>query len=93
MGLYDEVRGYSDLEGLDLRPTVYVDVSGDMGLRLRVHEHFGDDLKHSSAVGLANWDAPKATRSLPGPKPELFFAPYQIDSAWWTGEQRDINSD
>lgn len=46
----------------------------------RVHEHFGDALRHSALVGATHWQGRAgADRStLPGPEPALFFAPSQI---------------
>ena len=79
MGCYDEVRTYDEVEALAAQPTVYVDVAGDTRLRLRIHRHFGDELRHSSAVGLAHWDAARPAEPVPGPRPTLFFAPTQID--------------
>ncbi len=79
MGCYDDVHTYDELESLPDRPTVYVDVAGDMALRLRIHRHYGEALRYSCAVGLAHWDAPRPPEPLPGPKPEFFFAPAQID--------------
>ena len=81
---YDEVATYDGLEDLPAVPTVYLDMAGDGDLRSRVHEHFGDQLRHSSAVGLANWEATPTSKGLPGPKPTFFFAPTQI--AKRTGE-------
>ncbi len=79
MGCYDAVHTYRELESLARVPTVYVDIAGDMALRLRIHRHFGDALRYSCAVGLAHWDAPRPPEPLPGPKPTFFFAPTQID--------------
>ncbi len=76
---YDEVATYDAIETLPTRPTVYVDVAGDGQLLGRVHRRFGDQLRHSSAVGLAHWEAPAADSGLPGPRPAFFFAPNQID--------------
>jgi hypothetical protein len=75
---YDSVASYDDLEALPAVPTVYLDMAGDGDLRRRVHEHFGDQLRHSSAVGLAHWEAAPPSSGLPGPKPTFFFAPTQI---------------
>jgi len=64
---------------------VYVDMAGNSSVLLAVHEHFADELKHSCLVGATHWEArgagsePRAT--LPGPKPELFFAPDHIRAA------------
>jgi hypothetical protein len=84
LGCYDRVLAYADAERLEADvPTVYVDMSGDAGLRERVHHHLGDALRHDCAVGLTRWEegvgrrrsdgAPPAP--LPGPKPAMFFAP------------------
>ena len=54
------------------------DVAGDGGLRARIHRHYRDRLTHSAEVGFAHWDAPKVTEPLPGPAPEVFFAPDQM---------------
>ena len=78
LGCYDAVTTYDDLESLPIVPTVYLDMAGDGDLRARVHEHFGDRLRYSSAVGLAHWEATPTSKGLPGPKPTFFFAPTQI---------------
>jgi len=42
----------------------------------RIHNHFGDNLKDSCMVGTTHWHAfGRLNETLPGPKPELFFAP------------------
>ncbi len=43
-----------------------------------MHEHFGDQLRYSSAIGLAHWEATPTSKGLPGPTPTFFFAPTQI---------------
>jgi Protein of unknown function (DUF2855) len=58
--------------------TVYVDFAGNAGLRRAVHERFGDQLGYSCAVGGTHWGALGGAGGLPGPRPELFFAPAQI---------------
>lgn len=75
---YDTVAAYDELEALPERPTVYLDLAGDGDLRARVHRHFGDRLRHSSAVGLAHWESTPPSAGLPGPTPTFFFAPSQI---------------
>jgi Protein of unknown function (DUF2855) len=78
-GLYDRVVAYDELEQLDTTPgAVLYDVAGDGSLKARIHHHFGDRLKHSAQIGFAHWDAPRVTEALPGPQPELFFAPDHI---------------
>lgn len=80
LGLYDRVLGYGDLARIDAgQPTLYVDFSGDLDLRERVHRHFGAALVHDCFVGSAqNTEYPKEADALPGPKPVFFFAPVQI---------------
>jgi hypothetical protein len=57
---------------------VYVDFAGDADVRRRVHRHFGGALAYSCSVGGTHWQALGGGRDLPGPKPELFFAPAHI---------------
>ncbi|MCZ8101366.1 MAG: DUF2855 family protein [Burkholderiaceae bacterium] len=84
LGCYDRVLAYADAERLEADvPTVYVDMSGDAGLRERVHRRLGDALRHDCAVGLTRWEEGVGRRRpdgaapapLPGPKPTMFFAP------------------
>lgn len=83
LGCYDRVLGYEQLDRLDAgTPTVYVDFSGNAALREAIHTRFDAALKHSCSVGGTHWDtlaAKGASRSLPGPRPTLFFAPAQIN--------------
>ncbi len=80
LGCYDQVVTYDELESLDVKPSVYVDIAGNSALRARIHERFGDALKFSSAVGYSHLGTLEAGQgeSLPGPRPEFFFAPAQI---------------
>ncbi len=87
LGCYDEVVTYDDVATIDAaRPTVYVDMAGSDSLRRAVHAHFGDRLAHSCTIGATHWEERGETDlRLPGPKPEFFFAPGQIQkrSAEW----------
>ena len=80
LDLYDGVVAYPDVSSLPHQPAAYVDISGDGGVRAALHEHYGDDLKHSAVVGATHFDqlAPDEARSLPGPNPQFFFAPDQV---------------
>lgn len=80
LGCYDEVVLYDDVGSLDAAaPTVYVDMAGNGALRRRVHEHFGSRLLHSCTIGATHWDRTGGgDEGLPGPEPEFFFAPGQI---------------
>ena len=87
-GAYDRVVGYDQLpEGLGEDLTVFVDFAGDAGLVSTVHHHFGDRLRRSVGVGFTHRDGDGGDASLPGPKPEFFFAPDHIQrrTAEWGG--------
>jgi Protein of unknown function (DUF2855) len=79
LGLYDEVRLYEDIPTLDAGVrSVYVDFAGNAPLRQKVHGHFRDTLAFSSSIGGTHWESLGSGSGLPGPKPQLFFAPAQI---------------
>lgn len=79
LGCYDVVLRYDDLDTLAAQvPTVYVDFSGDAPLRRAVHTHFDNTLAFSSSIGGTHWQALGPGSGLPGPRPQLFFAPAQI---------------
>ncbi len=79
LGCYDEVVTYDNVRSLDgSQPAVYVDMAGSGALLREIHEHFGDQLQHSCSVGATHWEERGSNdESLPGPKPEFFFAPGQ----------------
>ena len=81
LGCYQRVVTYDELETLERdTTTTYVDFSGDMGLRERVHRHFGDALVYDCLAGSAQNTDPGHGRQqgIPGPEPKLYFAPVQI---------------
>lgn len=76
--LYDEVLAYEDWASLDAEaPSVLVDVAGNRDLRAKLHGHFGDALRRSTAVGMTH-GAPDATVVVPGTEASFFFAPQAI---------------
>jgi len=78
-GCYDRVLAYEQMKTLSsLRPTVYVDMAGTGSLLHDVHHHFGAQLRYSCLVGGTHWKEREAQSSLPGAKPEFFFAPAQL---------------
>lgn len=80
LGVYDQALAYAELASLDASvPTLYVDFSGDAELRGAVHRHFGTALVMDCVVGGSHWQAlkPQADPTLPGPRPQFFFAPDQ----------------
>jgi hypothetical protein len=77
-GLYDEVVAYDDLERLPVVRSVSVDFAGNADLLARLHHHFDAALAHSALVGVTHIEARSTlggAEPLPGPKPQLFFAP------------------
>lgn len=77
-GLYDEVVAYDDLDRLAVVRSVSVDFAGNADLLARIHRHFEDALAHSALVGATHIEARSTFgggEPLPGPKPQLFFAP------------------
>ncbi|WP_341704238.1 DUF2855 family protein [Ferrovibrio sp.] len=79
LGCYDRVVLYDDIASLDAaQPAVYVDFAGSGAVRKAIHEHYGDALKYSCAVGLSHRETSPPGKGLPGPKPVFFFAPDRI---------------
>jgi hypothetical protein len=81
LGCYQRSVSYADVESLDPKiATLYVDFSGDTTLRQRVHQHFGASLVHDCYAGSAQSHdhLSKSEAALTGPKPQPYFAPYQI---------------
>ena len=88
---YDDVITYGKEAELNAAESVaYVDMSGDARLTSALHHHYGDSLRLSLAVGATHWEAFGTNpQDLPGPAPEFFFAPAQIqkrDAEWGRGE-------
>jgi hypothetical protein len=79
VGYYDRVLAYDDLGSLAPDTTaVFVDMAGDAKLLGAVHHHLFN-LKYSCIVGATHWDAAKTPEGeLPGPQPQFFFAPTQL---------------
>ena len=79
LGCYDEVLCYDDLGAVPSdSPIVSIDMAGNGPLLAAVHAHFGDQLRHSMAVGRSHHEAPPSAGGLAGPKPAFFFAPTQV---------------
>ncbi len=88
LGPYDEVVTYDEIESTDpARPAVVIDMAGNRGVLARVHEHLGDQLRHSLTVGMSHHDAPPAAITT-GPSPQMFFAPTEIPKRMeaWGGQ-------
>jgi hypothetical protein len=79
LGCYDEVVTYDEIDDLPAAtPVVSIDMAGNGPVLAAVHARFGDQLKHSMAVGRSHHDAPARAAALAGPKPVFFFAPSQV---------------
>ncbi|QIZ82429.1 DUF2855 family protein [Thalassovita gelatinovora] len=75
----DQVLSYDEIEKLARVPSVYVDMAGNAAVKIRLHTHLANELRHSAAVGTSHWDKfAQPGSDLPGPKPRFFFAPEQI---------------
>lgn len=76
LGFYDDVIAYADVRRMDGSiATVFVDIAGEDAVRAAVHGQFRDNLAYSCAVGATHWDAARTSKPLPGPAPQMFFAP------------------
>ncbi len=75
----DSVVDYDGIESIPQKPSVYVDMAGNVAAKARLHEHLAEVLKHSCAVGMSHWDKFEPGRTFAGPRPEFFFAPAQIE--------------
>lgn len=80
LGCWDQLVTYEEVGSLATEPAVYIDISGSGTVKQAVHRHFGADLTYSSTVGATDWGdmGGGGDEPLPGPSPELFFAPTQI---------------
>ncbi|MDI2595433.1 DUF2855 family protein [Pseudomonas sp. 681] len=90
LGCYERTVSYAELTRLAKdRPTLYVDFSGDLELRDRVHQHFAGQLIYSCFAGSAQSTAKARLSAIEGPQPVFFFAPIQIRkrNAEWGPEQ------
>lgn len=75
-GYYDDVVTYDAVASIDSSaPTVFIDVAGDGKLLRDVHEHLCDGLAYSLIVGATHWEQRETQHDLPGPQPQMFFAP------------------
>jgi hypothetical protein len=79
LGFYDEVVPYEEIPALPVEPAVFVDMAGDGAVTAAVHHRFGDALAYDCTIGATHWSAERKNDGLPGPKPEFFFAPAQIE--------------
>ena len=81
LDLYDRVLAYDEIaDGLGGDAAlVFVDMAGDAAVREAVHRAAGERLQRSVVVGATHWEEMAGGGELPGPAPELFFAPAHIE--------------
>lgn len=80
LGCYGEVRSYAELDGLERRASVSIDMAGNGEVLNAVHARLGDALAYSMRVGASHFGAQTNTPPPTGPKPQMFFAPAQIQA-------------
>lgn len=81
LGCYHDVFAYDRIGDLPQAASMIVDMAGDATVRRNLHGHLGERLVHDCAVGITHWQdagASAAAVDLPGPAPQMFFAPSQI---------------
>lgn len=79
LGCYERTLSYAELATLaNDRLSLYVDFSGDLALRNRVHQQVGEQLVYSCFAGSAQSTDEAQLTATEGPQPVLFFAPIQI---------------
>jgi hypothetical protein len=77
-GLYDDVIAYDAPHHFPEETAVLVDFAGNADVLRAVHEASGAQLKYSCMVGATHLPSGMGAEDLPGPKPQLFFAPDHV---------------
>ena len=88
LGVYDQVATYDEIDSLPDTPAVYVDMSGDAGVRGAVHRHYGDALAYDCAWAHRTGTRRSRTRGRcrPGPRVLLRARPLpQAREDWGPG--------
>jgi hypothetical protein len=97
LGYYDTVVTYDEIDdpdsGIPLVDSVVIDMAGNPNVLAAVHQWLGDRIKHSMMIGRSHHDAVPTAASgpLPGPAPQFFFAPTELDrlvEGWGAAEYR-----
>ena len=87
---YDRVVAYDAIaQTPNDKAAVYVDMAGAGDVRAAVHRRWADRLKYSCAVGATHWDQMTSNEDLPGPRPQMFFAPDRVKKRLqdWGGQE------
>jgi hypothetical protein len=97
LGFSDSVVTYDQIDdpdtGIPLVDSVVIDMAGNPNVLAAVHQRLGDRIKHSMMIGRSHHDsiATDAPAPLPGPAPQFFFAPTELQrlvDAWGADEYR-----
>jgi hypothetical protein len=97
LGFSDSVVTYDSIDdpdtGIPLVDSVVIDMAGNPNVLAAVHQRLGDRIKHSMMIGRSHHDAvaTAAPAPLPGPAPQFFFAPSELDrlvDGWGAAEYR-----
>ncbi|MEM9209741.1 MAG: DUF2855 family protein, partial [Pseudomonadota bacterium] len=81
LNLYDHVLTYDEVDKLQSEPVVLLDFAGNLSLLRELHSTLGSALRYSCRIGSTHYVEEHEGDShepLPGPTPEPFFAPSQI---------------
>ena len=93
--LYDSCMTYDALSDIDRgKATVIVDMSGNREVLAKLHQHLGDNMKHTINVGLTHWDNGDAGEGIIADRSEFFFAPGHIQKRIkeWGIKEFDLRS-
>lgn len=78
---YDTVLSYDNAEeNLKRSKSVIVDFAGNSDYLKKLSDHLGEELKHVSLIGLADWSSKTNFKSIPNSK--FFFAPNHAEKRY-----------
>lgn len=80
-GLYDQVVTYDDIGVLPKASAALIDFAGNASVTTALHRFYDDQLKYSGVVGKTHASGGFVDGPLPGPEPQMFFAPDQARDA------------
>ena len=81
IGFYDTVIAYDSFEmELNKSKLIVIDFAGNSDYLIKLHNYFGDLLKHVCLVGLADWSSKMDFKSIPNSK--FFFAPSHAENRY-----------
>ena len=81
IGFYDKVISYDSLESeRNKSKVIVIDFAGNSDYLKKIHNYFGDLLKHVCLIGLADWSSKMDFKLIPNSK--FFFAPSHAESRY-----------